>query len=118
MLTVIVVLIIVQITAILWLIYRITELEYKASRISCDTITLKMLEPWPGRYIGELQRMINRIIPSAAMEEDNYGQILFYTGVYRHGYKIVAEPDPDDGWDRNDEDWEDQPKGLEEPLET
>jgi hypothetical protein len=46
--------------------------------------------------IGELQVRIRKIIPDAAFERDNYGQIVIYTNLEDGPDNTVVDFDPDD----------------------
>lgn len=53
--------------------------------------------------VAELEKLIEAVIPGAAFETDNYGQILIYTGLMKKDDKVVdfIEEDPEKEQDTN-----------------
>ena len=45
--------------------------------------------------LSELDQRISEIIPSAAFEKDNYGQVLIYTGLVENEAGQLVDFDPD-----------------------
>lgn len=52
--------------------------------------------------LAELETKIAELIPTANFDEDNYGQLVIYTGLIERDNKLVTYDPDEDGYHKED----------------